>query len=115
MENSLKKVTYLHQELPPIFERAVGRLPAPDELRAMVAIQQLGGRDLEFVTYAYLVESLKNELEVQKKIAARRHLILSGNLKKQIAAEQARQWRKIKNWGICFGLCFLALGCLCLL
>lgn len=113
-----KKVTYLHQDLRPVFKRAMGRNPSSEEMRALVTIQQAGGGDIDMAICSFLAETNRQNMRAIEEGLQRRHLSLIAGVNRRLAANHfdiSRQMMVLVcsgflGLGICIFLCIYFLA-----
>lgn len=101
------KVTHIRKDLGPIFERAAGRRPTPGEMRALVAIQQLGGEDIDVAICSFLVEANRFNAKQIEDGLVRRHLAMMSRLNQQLTNNNFILARRAFGW-IAAGIVVLA-------
>jgi hypothetical protein len=101
------KVAYLHSDLRPVFKRAMGRNPSPDEMRALVTIQQSGGAEVDMALFSFLAETHRHNMEIIEEGLSKRHLSLIAGVNRRLAAVHFDISRQLLVW---IGLGALALA-----
>lgn len=92
------KVAYLHSDLRPVFKRAMGRSPSPEEMRTLVTIQQSGGEEVDLALFSFLAETHRRNMQILEEGLSRRHLSLIAGVNRRLAAGHFDISRQLSIW-----------------